>query len=60
MAQGVRDLVLSLQWLESLLWHGFDSWPRNFHIPWVQPKKKRKEKKKNYYFTSASEKAAER
>ena len=26
-----RDLVLSLQWARSLLWHGFDPWPGNFH-----------------------------
>ena len=33
----VKDPVLSL------LWHGFDPidlfrWPRNFHVPWAQPK----------------------
>ena len=22
-------------------WHGFDSWPQNFHMPWVQTKKKK-------------------
>ena len=38
-AQWVKDLALSLLWLWSLLWHEFDPWPRNFHIPWVQPKK---------------------
>ena len=27
----VKDLVLSLQWLRSLLWHGFDPWPMNFY-----------------------------
>ena len=26
----VKDLVLSLLWLELLLWHGFDAWPGNF------------------------------
>ena len=36
--QQVKDLALSLQWLWSLLWHGFDPWPRNFHMPQVWPK----------------------
>ena len=27
----VKDLVLSLQGLGSLLWHRFDPWPGNFH-----------------------------
>ena len=27
-AQWVEELVLSLLWLRSLLWHGFDPWPR--------------------------------
>ena len=39
MAQRVKDPVLSLQQLGSLLWHRFDSWPRNFHMPWAQPGK---------------------
>ena len=39
MAQQVKDLVLSLQWLRSLLWHGFSPWPGNFHMLRVQPKK---------------------
>ena len=40
-AQGVKDLALSL------LWHGYDPWPRNFCMPWMQPKiKKLKIKKK--------------
>ena len=38
-AQWVKDPALSLQWLWLLLWHGFDPWPRNFHMPWAQPKK---------------------
>ena len=33
MAQQVEDPALSL------LWHGFDLWPRNFHMPWVPPAK---------------------
>ena len=24
-----------------LLWRGFDPWPQNFLMPWVQPKKKK-------------------
>ena len=40
-AQQVKDSVLSLQWLRLLLWHGFDPWPGNFHVPWVWPKKKK-------------------
>ena len=35
--QQVRDLALSVQWLELLLWLRFDPWPRNFHIQWVCP-----------------------
>ena len=27
MAHQVKDLALSLMWLWSLLWHGFDPWP---------------------------------
>ena len=38
-AQWVKDLVLSLQQLRSLLWCGFHPWPRNFCMLWVQPKK---------------------
>ena len=38
--QWVKDLVLSLQWLRSLLWHRFDPWPGNFHMLWVWQKKK--------------------
>ena len=32
-AQEVKDPVLLLQRLGSLLWHGFDPWPGNFHMP---------------------------
>ena len=32
----VKDLMLSLLWLGSFLWHGFNPWPRNFHMPWAQ------------------------
>lgn len=33
--QQVKDLKLSQ--LKSLLWHRFDPWPKNFHMPMVQP-----------------------
>ena len=29
----VKDTALSM------LWHGFDPWPRNFCMPWMWPKK---------------------
>ena len=32
MAQQVKDLVLSLQWLRSLVWRRFDPWTGNFHM----------------------------
>ena len=35
MAQWVKDLLLSL------LWCGFNPWPRNFHMPQAQSKKKK-------------------
>ena len=41
----VRDLVLSLLWLELLLWRGFDPWPRNHCLQWVWPKTKKKKNK---------------
>ena len=44
--QSVKDLALSPLWFGSLLRHGFDPWPRNFHMPQVQPKKTKKKKKK--------------
>ena len=40
-AQQVRNPALSLLQLGLLLWCGFDPWPRNFHMPWVQPKTER-------------------
>ena len=43
-AQGVKDSASLLLWHRLKLWLGFDSWPRNFHIPWVRPKKKKKKK----------------
>ena len=38
-AQRVKDLALSLQWLGLLLWRGFDPWPGNFHMLRRQQKK---------------------
>ena len=31
----VKDLVLSLLWLWLLLWHGFNSRPRDLCTPWA-------------------------
>ena len=39
LVQQVGDLSLSLQWLRSLLWCGFDSWPGSFPMPPDWPKK---------------------
>ena len=39
-AQWVKALVLSLKWLGSLLWCGFDPWFGNFHMPWLGPERK--------------------
>ena len=41
MVQWVKDPTLSLQWLGSLLWHGFDPWLGNF-ICHRQGQKKKK------------------
>ena len=38
-AQWVKEPALSLPWLWLQLWHGFDPWPRNFCMLWIQPKK---------------------
>ena len=38
--QQVKDPALSLLWLWSLLWWGFNPRPRNFCTPQVQPRKK--------------------
>ena len=46
LVQWVKDLVLSMQQLGLLLWHKFDPWPRNFHMPQVWPKKKKKKERK--------------
>ena len=41
-AQWAKNPALSLQWLGSLLWCRFDSWPRNFGMQQMQPERKRK------------------
>ena len=47
-AQRVKDPVLLLHWLGSLLWHRFSHWLGNFHMPQAQPKERegRKEGRK--------------
>ena len=42
MAQWVKDLVLSLQWLGSLLWCRFDPWPGSIHMLQSQPQTEKK------------------
>ena len=44
--QQVKDLALSLFWLRSLLWCGFNPGPRNLHVLWAWPKKKKKKTNK--------------
>ena len=50
--QQVKDPMLSLQQLGVLLWHGFDPWPGNLHMPQVWPNKVKqntvKKKKKSF------------
>ena len=36
-AQQVKDLALSLQWLRLLLWCRLNPQSGNFHMAWVQP-----------------------
>ena len=38
MVSWVKDPVLSLWWLGSLLWHQLDPWPREFLYAPVWPK----------------------
>ena len=35
--QWAKDLALSLPWLWSLLWQGFDPWRLNFRMLWAWP-----------------------
>ena len=32
---GLKTGIVSLLWLEFLLWYRFDLWPQNFRMPWV-------------------------
>ena len=57
MAQKVKDLVLSLLWLELQLWCGFSPWPWNFHMLGVKQKKK---KKKILHFSPYASKCLKR
>ena len=50
MSQQVMDPALSLLQLEWLLWHRFHSWPGNFHVLWVQPKRKKKNRNQMVVF----------
>lgn len=36
---GLGSISLSLLWFWPLLWNGFNPWPENVHMPWVQPPK---------------------
>ena len=49
-SQQVMDPALSLLQLEWLLWHRFHSWPGNFHVLWVQPKRKKKNRNQMVVF----------
>lgn len=42
----VKDPVLSLQQLASLVRCGFDPWHGCFHTPWAWPKKKKRERER--------------
>ena len=42
MTQWVKDLVLSLLQLRSLLWYRFYPWFWNFHMPWGTPPPQKK------------------
>ena len=46
MAPWVKDLVWLLQWLQLLLWHGFNPWRGNFHMSLGMPPPKKKKKKR--------------
>lgn len=64
MAQWVKNVTLSLQRFQSLLWYRFYPWSRNFRVPWKLPKKKKKDELfancasiKNQHFTGFLKKA---
>ena len=42
MAQRAKDPA------RSLLWHGFETWPGNFRMPWVQPNEKKIKTRQSY------------
>ena len=44
MAQWIKEPMLSLLWLWSLLWYRFDPKLENVHMPQLRPKRKRKKK----------------
>ena len=48
-AQRVKDPEFLCQWLRSLLWCRFSSWPGKFHVLQEQPKSKNKHKKPPKY-----------
>ena len=40
--RGLKDLVLLQLRHGSQMWLRFSSWPKNFHMPWVQTLRKKK------------------
>ena len=46
MGLAVKDPALFLLWLWSLLWFGFDPWPKNFCMPQCGQKQTNKQKQK--------------
>ena len=46
MALGVKDPLMSLQWLRSLLWHEFVPWSWNLCMPRAWQKKERERGRK--------------
>ena len=42
LAQEIKDTALLQLWHRPQWWHRFNSWSRNFHIPWMWGKKERK------------------
>ena len=50
----VKDPASSLQRFGLLLWHRFDPWSGNFHMPWVRPEKKKKKKVWKIYIPKRS------
>ena len=48
MAQGVKDLALSLLCLRSSLWHRSDPWPGNFCMTVAKKKKEREREEQEF------------